>query len=161
MARTFPVRGRGVRRGWFSPVVSLSWCAFEGGPSVEGVLGGRIDVGAPGGRIPQETLLMDVVFLQLRHLSDGRVRASVILAGGGITHQGGSLDGNDQVSSRYDRLPPFIGPVLGGVDDARRTLDVGGLVLDDHESIVGALHPAVLSIAEIQAAGCAVPVGWS
>ena len=161
MARTFPVRGRGVRRGWFSPVVSLSWCAFEGGPSVEGVLGGRIDVGAPGGRIPQENLLMDVVFLQLRRLSDGRVRASAILAGWGIAHQGGSLDGNDQASSRYDRLPPFIGPVLGGVDDARRTLDVGGLVLDDHESIVGALHPAVLSIAEIQAAGCAVPVGWS
>ena len=57
MARTFPVRGRGVCRGWFSPVVSLSWCAFEGGPSVEGVLGGRIDVGAlcpeRGGRIDE------------------------------------------------------------------------------------------------------------
>ena len=57
MARTFPVRGRGVRRGWFSPVVSLSWCAFEGGPSVEGVLGGRIDVGVlcleRGGRIDE------------------------------------------------------------------------------------------------------------
>ena len=57
MARTFPVRGRGVCRGWFSPVVSLSWCAFEGGPSVEGVLGGRIDVGVPcperGGRIDE------------------------------------------------------------------------------------------------------------
>lgn len=85
----------------------------------------------------------------------------LFLPGGGISHQGGSLGGDDQVSSRYDRLPPFIGPVLGGVDDARRTLDVGGLVLDDHESVVGALHPAVLSIAEILAAGCAVPVGWS
>ena len=104
---------------------------------------------------------MGAVFLQLRRLSDGRVRASAILAGWGIAHQGGSLDGDDQVSSRYDRLPPFIGPVLGGVDDARRTLDVGGLGLDDHESVVGALRPAVLSIAEIQVAGCAVPVGWS
>lgn len=52
MACAFPVRGRGASLGCFGPVVSLSWWAPESGPSVEGVLGGRIDVGAPGGRIP-------------------------------------------------------------------------------------------------------------
>lgn len=53
----FPVRGCGVRRGRFGPVVALSWSAPEGSPSVEGVLGGRIDVGAlcpeRGGRIDE------------------------------------------------------------------------------------------------------------
>ena len=53
----FPVRGCGVRRGRFGPVVALSWSAPEGSPSVEGVLGGRIDVGVPcperGGRIDE------------------------------------------------------------------------------------------------------------
>lgn len=45
MACAFPVRGCGVCRGWCSSVVSLSWWAAEGGPSAEGVLGGRIAVG--------------------------------------------------------------------------------------------------------------------
>lgn len=84
----------------------------------------------------------------------------LFLLGGGITHQGGTLDGDDQVTSRYDRILPFIGPVLGDVDDARRTLVVGGLALDDHKSVIGAHHPVVLNIADIQTAGCAVPVGW-
>ena len=57
MACVSPVRGHGERRGWFSPVVSLSWWAAEGGPSAEGVLGGRIDVGVlrpeRGGRIDE------------------------------------------------------------------------------------------------------------
>ena len=46
MACVSLVRGRGVRRVCFGPVVALSWSAPEGSPSVEGVLGGRIDVGA-------------------------------------------------------------------------------------------------------------------
>lgn len=57
MACVSPVRGRGVRRVCFGPVVALSWSAPEGSPSVEGVLGGRIDVGAlcpeRGGRIDE------------------------------------------------------------------------------------------------------------
>ena len=57
MARTFPVRGCGVRRVCFGPVVAPSWWAAGGSPSVEGVLGGRIDVGAlcpeRGGRIDE------------------------------------------------------------------------------------------------------------
>ena len=57
LACAFPVRVVGVCSGWFSPVVSLSWWASEGGPSVEGVLGGRIDVGVlcpeRGGRIDE------------------------------------------------------------------------------------------------------------
>ena len=57
MACVSPVRGRGVRRVCFGPVVALSWSAPEGSPSVEEVLGGRIDVGVPcperGGRIDE------------------------------------------------------------------------------------------------------------
>ena len=57
MAPTFPVRGCGVRRVCFGPVVAPSWWAAGGSPSVEGVLGGRIDVGVPcperGGRIDE------------------------------------------------------------------------------------------------------------
>ena len=57
MACVSPVRGRGVRRVCFGPVVALSWSAAGGSPSVEGVLGGRIDVGVlcpeRGGRIDE------------------------------------------------------------------------------------------------------------
>ena len=57
MACVSLVRGRGVRRVCFGPVVALSWSAAGGSPSVEGVLGGRIDVGAlcpeRGGRIDE------------------------------------------------------------------------------------------------------------
>lgn len=57
MACVSPARGRGVRWGRFGPVMALSWSAPEGSPSVEGVLGGRIDVGAlcpeRGGRIDE------------------------------------------------------------------------------------------------------------
>ena len=46
-----------MRRGRFGPVVALSWWAAGGSPSVEGVLGGRIDVGLlcpeRGGRIDE------------------------------------------------------------------------------------------------------------
>ena len=83
MACAFPVRGRGASLGCFGPVVSLSWWAAEGRLFVAGVLAG-VDRRQGARRTdPQENLLMGVVFLQLRHLSDGRVRASVILAGWG------------------------------------------------------------------------------
>lgn len=76
----FPVRGRGASLGCFGPVVSLSWSAPEGRLFVAGVLAG-VDRRQGARRTdPQENLLMGVALLQLRHLSDGRVCAPVILA---------------------------------------------------------------------------------
>ena len=42
-----PGQGSWRESGGFGLIVSLSWSAPEGSPSVEGVLGGLIDVGGP------------------------------------------------------------------------------------------------------------------
>lgn len=70
----------------------------------------------------------------------------LLLVIGRISHQSGSLGGNDKVSSRCDRDPAFGHPSLGDVDDAGRALFGMGSCFHDDKTAVRTNGPVVLHV---------------